>query len=143
MTWKAWGAVAILAGALGLAGSDARAELPPGSYDKLRAKAEEALIIEVDSVKTHEREPGWLDVVVTARVVRVERSKARLKKGGTVTVRYESLDRTKLKKPVIGPRAVPLLKKGEFYPAFLNVTKETKEYQPAAYGESFVMTPEG
>ncbi len=117
----------------------ARAELPPGSYDALRLNAEEAVIIEVEAVKTKDGKVGQTEVIVEARVVAVERSKTHLKKGGKITIRYESIDKSKTPGSV-GPRQIPILKKGDFYPAFLN--EKEKVFGPAAYGESFVMTPE-
>ena len=119
----------------------ARAELPPGSYDELRIKAQEALIIEVESVTTKEIKEGFAEVILEARIVAVERSKSRLKKGSKIMIRYESLDTVKV--PVHpGPRPIPILKKGEFYPAFLDEKKGTREFEPAAAGESFHMTPD-
>ena len=116
------------------------AELPPGSYDRLRREAQDAIIIEVESVTARELKAGWTDVTMTARVVYVERSKAVLKNGARITIRYESRDPNKVNFP--GPRPIPILKKGETYPAFLNGNEGTKVFEPAAFGESFVMTPE-
>ena len=134
---------ALLVLALLVAGmSPARAELPPGSYDALRRDAEEALIIEVEAVHTKEVRAGMTNVMVEARVVAVERSRAGLKKHGKLTIRYESVDRAKLATPMAGPRTLPVLRKGESYPAFLKDMGKG-EFEPAAYGESFAMTPEG
>jgi hypothetical protein len=41
-----------------------------------------------------------------------------------------------------GPRRIAILRKGEYYPAFLNISENQKTYTPAAYGESFNMIPE-
>lgn len=110
------------------------AELPPGSYNKLRADADEAIIIHVTDVKIALM-GGDQSVTVEAKVLAVERSKNGLKKGDTITIVY-----TILGKPVVGPLPVPLLEKGEDYPAFLN--KKGQIYEPAAYGWSFKMTLE-
>lgn len=59
----------------------AKAELSPGSYDKLRIDAEEALVIEVASVAQKKTAKGGYDVTVKAKVLKAERSKAGLKKG--------------------------------------------------------------
>lgn len=118
----------------------ARAELPPGSYNALRVEAEEALIVEIETVSSKEGQNGRLDVVLTAKVIGVERTKTSLKKGGKITIRYRTLDPAK-KQPFTGPRQLPVLKKGEVYPAFLNA--KDGAFEPAAYGESFLMTPEG
>lgn len=122
---------------LSLAVQTAHAELPPGSYDALKAKAEEAVIITVESV-TAANKAERIDVVVRAKVVAVERSKAGLKKDGVFTFHYSTPAEGK---QMPGPRPVPLLKKGETYPAFLNGVNNG--FEPAAYGESFTMTPEG
>ncbi len=135
MTWKTLLSLALLAG-------PAFAELPPGSYNALRAEADEALLIEVESVATKALKPGWTDVVVSARVVAVERSKAGTKKGEKVAIRYKSLDRDKVEKPVLGASSVPILAKGEFYPAFLKKAEGEQGFEPAAYGSSFAMSPE-
>ena len=117
-------------------GTETRAELPPGSYDKLRAEAQEALTGEVLSVETKELEVGKTEVVAEMKVTAVKRSKADLKKGDTLTVKYVHIDSTKLK-GFAGPRPVPILKKGETCTAFLNKKDDEETYEPAAYGESF------
>lgn len=110
------------------------AELPPGSYNKLRAEAEEAVIIQVKGVQIALM-GGDKSVTVEGKVLAVERSKNGVKKGDTVIITYTILD-----KPVVGPLPVPLLEKDDVYPAFLN--KNDKNYEPAAYGWSFKMTPQ-
>lgn len=118
----------------------ARAELPPGSYDKLRAEAPEALVIEVSSVEKQEIEPGKIAVTVEASVLAVERSKDGVKKGDKITIKYTHIDTTVIKNWA-GPRPIPILAKGGVYPAFLK--KDGKVFTPVAHGESFRMTPEG
>jgi hypothetical protein len=125
--------VAILA-----VGSTAHAELPPGSYDTLRIEAQEALIIETASVTSRPLKDGRIEVMVTARVMAVERSKSGLKKGGTISIRYDTYNQGAAPP---GPRQLPVLKKGEFYPAFLNASGD-RGFSPAAYGESFTLSPE-
>ncbi|HEY1188048.1 MAG TPA: hypothetical protein VGE74_10350 [Gemmata sp.] len=104
---------------------------PPGTYDKLRAGAEEAVTIQVVTVVSGANG----DVGVQAKVLGVERSKSGLKKGDTVSIKY-----TVPAKGTVGPTPVPVLEKDEVYPAFLN--KKGDEFAPAAYGSSFKMTPE-
>jgi len=60
--------------------ASAHAELPPGSYDNLRAKADEAVTMQVSSVTVNGR-GTYKDISITAKVLGVERSKAGLKKG--------------------------------------------------------------
>lgn len=113
----------------------ASAELPPGSYDKLRKEAQEALIIEVTDVTTTLVAGGTNQVIVKAKVLAVERSTAGLKKGDSIRIQYETHP------PMPGPKPIPLLKAEEILPAFLNA--KGRAYEPAAHGWSFVMTPEG
>src|SRR5207249_1387463 len=89
----------------------ARAELPPGSYNTLRAEAQEALVIEVSDVRTEERKRGETAVVVEAKVLGVERSASKLKRGDTLQIRYTHHDLSKLD-GFAGPRPVPILRKG-------------------------------
>ena len=91
-----------------------RAELPPSAYNKLRIDAEEAVTIEVTGVQIALM-GGDKNVTVEAKVLGVERSKNGLKKGDSVTFRYDIPA-----KPPIGPAPPPLLEKVSVYPAFLN-----------------------
>jgi hypothetical protein len=118
----------------------AQAEIPPGSYDKLRISAEEALIIKVTKVDKRLRgNREFTAVSVTAKVVTVQRSKKGLKLGSEISIDYES---QKLNSTMPGPRRIIVLGEGKYYPAFLNSSDGQKSYTPAAYGESFKMTPE-
>jgi hypothetical protein len=112
-----------------------QAELPPGSYDTLRVEAPEALLIEVLGVKKAAK-GNATEVVAMARVLHVERTKAGLRPGAMVEIRYIHLNT-----PIPGPRPVPLLAEKAIVPAFLK-KGEGKDFEPAAYGMSFVMTPE-
>lgn len=110
------------------------AELPPGSYDKLRREADEAVILHITSVSI--RANGtYKEVTIQAQIVRVGRSLSGLERGDTITVKYEVST-----VPFPGPRPVPILRKNEVYPAFLN--KSGNSYVPAAFGESFNSKPE-
>jgi hypothetical protein len=114
-----------------------RAELPPGTYDNLRIGATEALIVQVLSVKTQkESEAGVLRVTIKAKAIAVQRSKTGVKKGSEISIQYTHDSRN-----IPGPRKIPVLTKGEIYPAFLSRSDNAKIYQPVAYGESFNMTP--
>lgn len=119
---------------------EGRAELPPGSYDKLRVDAAEALVIRVTEVQ--KRDVGN-DIVVTAKaeVLGVERSKAKLKPGDTIALTYSFVNRDKVK-AFAGASPPPVLTKGAVVPAFLNSNEGGKDYGPAAHGNSFTMTPE-
>lgn len=112
-----------------------RAELPPGSYDTLRLEAPEALLIEVLAVKRAVK-GNATEVVAVGRVLHVERTKVGLRTGATVEIRYIHTNA-----PMAGPRPVPLLVEKTIIPAFLKKV-DGKDFEPAAYGMSFVMTPE-
>jgi hypothetical protein len=120
-----------------------KAELPPGSYDSLRMNATDALVIKVISVKQKPLPDNALrtiEVSLKARILEIERTKMGLKKGNYIIIRYPVLDSTQ--PPIPGPRPIPVLEQGGVYPAFLNQQPDGT-YAPAAYGESFRMTPEG
>jgi hypothetical protein len=114
--------------------SMAHAALPPGSYDKLRIEAQEAVTIVVQSAKVVEA-GNSKHVTIEAKVLGVERSKAGLKKGDKITIKYSV---PSVAMP--GPVPTPILEADGFYPAFLN--KSGSDYVPAAHGWSFKMTPE-
>lgn len=119
---------------------EGRAELPPGSYDKLRVDAAEALVIRLTEVQ--QRDVGN-EVVVTAKaeVLGVERSKAKLKPGDTIALKYSFVNRDRVK-AFAGASPPPVPAKGAVVPAFLNPNEGGKDYGPAAHGSSFTMTPE-
>jgi hypothetical protein len=119
-------------------GTAVRAELPPGSYDSLRVSAPEAVVIEVVAVTRRPGTQGATTVTLQAKVLTVERSNTGLKKGDVVSIRYLQIAQNGF----VGPRPVPLLEKGAVYPAFLRKEPQSKMYEPAAYGESFRLTPE-
>ncbi len=122
--------------------SSARAEIDPKYYREWQEKAPEALTIRVDEVHpvvTSARDrsgDGMLihtHVDAAATVERVERSASGLKPGDKIRIQYVT---TRADPPMAGPRPIPLLKRGETYPAFLlGVSKGL--YAPAAKGASF------
>lgn len=110
----------------------ALAELPPGAYQQLRSNAPEALKIKTLKVRTQVLKPNTLKVEVQAKVLSVVRSASKLKPGSMIRIVYE-IDKQAPQR--VGPRAVPVLKEGLFYAAFL--AQDGKLYRPAAYGDSF------
>jgi hypothetical protein len=72
-----------------------------------------------------------------AKILEAERAGS-LKKDDLIVIRY-SISAADLEGP--GARPVPILERGGVYPAFLNPQTDGT-YTPAAYGESFKMTPE-
>jgi len=118
--------------------SSLHAELPPGSYDNLRNQADEALIIQVESVQSQVRDEKR-EVTVVAKVLKVERSRAKLTKGNELTIKYEIFQGNAF----AGPRQAKVLEQGEIYPAFLTGPDKPEDpFQLAAHGMSFTMTPE-
>src|SRR4051794_17057972 len=102
---------------LGAAFIDSRAELPPWVYQERQAKAPEALVIKVRSVKTQEKKEPKVTVTeftVEAEVEKVERSASRLAPGGIIKIVYS---RREYSEPLIGPSESPVLKEGQVYPA--------------------------
>ncbi len=114
------------------------AELPPGSYDKMRVDADSAVTILVTSLKATDAHDGK-EVVFEAKVLGVERSKSGIKKGDSIKVGYFARDPGK---PIAGPRPIPILERDSVHPAFLERDAHPGVYKPAAHGESFKMTPE-
>jgi hypothetical protein len=112
-----------------------RAELPPSAYQERQAKAPEALVIKVRSVKTQQTKEPTVTVTeftVEAEVEKVERSATRLAPGGIIKIVYS---RHEYSEPLVGPSEVPVLKEGQTYPAYLSRRGDT--YEPAAGGYSF------
>ncbi len=109
------------------------AEIAPKYYIEWQDQAQEALTIEVLDVNKEWciicRGPRAIEV--KAKVTAVKRSKNGLKGGETLTIKYKHVplgDRS-------GPRAIPILREKNSYPAFLN--KSGDFYRPAARGNSF------
>ena len=110
----------------------AQAALPPGSYGKLRAQAQEKLRIKITGVEQQGTGPK-LQVIFTAEVLAAERSATGLKPGDQITI--QSYHWTK---SYAGPKNPPVLPKGWVGVAYLNKAKGSgKNYELAAYGESF------
>lgn len=112
------------------------AELPPGSYDKLKAEAQEKLKIKIVGVE-QEGTGGKLKVTFTAKVLQVERSASGLKAGDKITIHSY-----RWTKSYAGPKNPPLLPQGWVGVAYLNQAQGAgKDYKLAAYGESFEPSP--
>jgi hypothetical protein len=112
------------------------AALPPGSYDKLKAQAQEKLKIKVVEVKQQGKGPK-LKVTFAAEVLQVERSATGLKPGDRITIQSYRWTRS-----YAGPKNPPVLPKGWVGVAYLNkATGSGKNYKLAAYGESFEPSP--
>lgn len=112
----------------------APAALPPGSYDKLKAEAQEKLTIKIIEVKEKEQNDRRLEVLFTAKVLAVERSETCLKPGDTIQIQSY-----RWTKSYAGPKNPPLLPVGWTGIAYLNKAAENTDnvYTLAAYGASF------
>jgi hypothetical protein len=113
------------------------AELPPSYYKRLQQEAPESLIIKVLSVKTVEMsEPQRKKIAVTveAQVEKVERSNSGLQRGSAIHISYVHYMH---ELPIAGASEVPILKKGQVYPAYLTKNKNGEGFAPAAGGLSF------
>jgi hypothetical protein len=115
----------------------APAALPPGSYDKLKAEAQEKLTIKIIGVETKEQSDRRLEVLFTAEVLTVERSETCLKPGDTIQIQSY-----RWTKSYAGPKNPPLLPVGWTGIAYLNkADSDGKDadnlYTLAAYGASF------
>jgi hypothetical protein len=111
------------------------AEIAPEEYEKMKGGAPEHLELSIDSVRhTWGLFSRTTYVTAKAKVTEVHRSLTRLSVGDSITITYEIY---KPRKGWVGPRAIPLLKKGEETPAFLEFDLESKTYIPSARGASF------
>jgi hypothetical protein len=110
------------------------AALPPGSYDKLKAEAQEKLTIKIIGVETKEQSDRRLEVLFTAEVLTVERSETHLKPGDAIQIQSY-----RWTKRYAGPKNPPLLPVGWTGIAYLNKADEDADhvYSLAAYGASF------
>ena len=122
--------------------SPSRAEIEPKYYREWQLKATEMLTIVPVSVRpsvTSARNRSGDGMLVHTRVEAeaivesVTRTASGLKPGDAIRIEYTS---TRAEPPMPGPRPIPVLKRGQSYPAFLfGVSKGV--YAPAAKGASF------
>jgi len=111
--------------------------LPPGSYEKLKAEAQEKLKVKIVAVEQKVRSDRRLEVLFTAEVLAVERSQTGLKPEDTIQIQSY-----RWTKSYAGPTNPPLLPVGWIGIAYLNkadgAAKDAdKVYSLAAYGDSF------
>jgi hypothetical protein len=111
------------------------AELPPGAYKELKSKASEVVKLRIVKVTSEEPEKGYLHLDCTAKVLAVTRSKSGIKKGDEI--RFRSYHWT-LRRPPPGPRNPPLMRKDWKGLVYLKTVEDKKDFEIAAYGESFV-----
>lgn len=150
-----------------LLGNSIWAEIPPKAYMEMQREAPEFVYIKVLHVKVeHEKarplpatklpDRDFDKVTIRAAVVKVKRSRTKLKKGQVIEIYYEAdkawnapynlsqiADGNMSAKRIIQP--IRLLKKMKVYPAFLTLDaastsvdeKHIPSYLPYAYGRSF------
>lgn len=111
-----------------------RADLSPREYRRMQRDAPEVLRIEV--LKVHERpireREREFEIVVEAKVRRIERSSARLRDGEIIKITYPHHRR---ERAVAGEP--PILERGQSYPAFLTKVEGERLFKPAAGEYSF------
>jgi hypothetical protein len=138
------GAFAIAAAAAMILAPSAptNAEIEPKYYRQWQDRAPEALVIRVTAVRpivTTQRRPDAENMLIHTRVEaeavveKIERTATGLKPGDTIRLQYVS---TRSEPPIVGPRPIPVVKRGETYPAFLLPVSQGL-YSPAARGASF------
>jgi hypothetical protein len=126
--------------ALSVAAVTARAELPPGAYEKLKKDATEVLTVKILKVKTPEGRKGHFLVLLTAQVLGVTRSKSGVEEGQTISIASYHVTEKARKEGFVGPRIPPLLPVGWEGKVYLNKKQDQKVFDLAAYGESFEET---
>lgn len=133
--WKRVSVVAIAAGICLVATvNSAVAELPKAAYDELKAKASDVVQLRISKVTSKETRKGYLKLHCTAEVLGVTRSKSRMKKGDEI--QFHSY-RWTLRRPPPGPSNPPMMRKGWKGLVYLKKTEDKKDFDIAAYGQSF------
>lgn len=111
--------------------------LPPGSYDKLKAEAQEKLKIKIVAVEQKAQSDRRLEVLFTAEVLAVECTQTCLKPSDMIQIQSY-----RWTKRYAGPKNPPVLPVGWIGIAYLNKVEgdakdADKVYSLAAYGASF------
>ncbi len=135
-----WCAALAATFALCAAVAPSHAELPPGTYEKLKKNASEVLTIRILKIETPEGRVGHFQVFFTAKVLGVTRSKSGVKIGQTLRIASYHVTEEARKQGFVGPRIPPLLPGGWEGKAYLNKKQDKKLFDLAAYGESFEAT---
>jgi len=129
----------VLAATIGLCSAlaTARAELPPGAYEELKKNAAEVMTVKILKVKTPEGKKGHFQVLFTAKVLEVTRSKSGVEKGQTLRIASYHVTEKARKEGFVGPKIPSLLPVGWEGRVYLNKNKDKNVYDIAVYGESF------
>ncbi len=131
----------------------AMGELPPGTYEKLKAEAQEVLEIRVTKVgEKRETDNGVYYYVCDAEVLSVTRSTAGFQPGDVVRFETFFVSRKAIEGGFAGPASPPLVKEKWRGRIYLNTPPPGSEVQPdaektvlklAAYGRSFEAVKRG
>ena len=112
-----------------------RAELPPSAYEKMQSAATEVFRVKVLRVDiTPTDSPEIRDVSMLAQVLKVGRSKSKVKPDDLITIKYRI---TTHPAGWVGPGEVPILKEDAETVAYLQSIVGTEDYAPAAGAMSF------
>ena len=118
-----------------LAATAAIAEIAPEYYAADQNSAPEYLVVEVLRVQGPLLSfSSNIPISANLRVLSVNRTASGLQPGDEITVRYEHF---RPQQGWTGPRPIPVLQKGQTYPAFLAWSPNEGSYVPAARGASF------
>lgn len=131
-----WLRITVIVGVLFFVPSiSAYTELSPGVYEQMQSDAPDYFIIRVETVQTplalFTREKP---VIITATILEVLRSAKSETIGQTITIQYIHY---KAPRQWVGPRSIPILRRGQRYHAFLTWSDTQGYYLPAARGASF------
>jgi hypothetical protein len=123
------------------ASQPARAELSPREYKRMQREASEEVRIEVLGVKERAipERPREFEIILEAKIVRIERSRARIRDGERIRIVYAH---HRSERPRPGPGEIPIPERGRVYPAFLEkVPGEARVFKPVAGAFSFQRIP--
>ncbi|MDD5201141.1 MAG: hypothetical protein PHC88_15220 [Terrimicrobiaceae bacterium] len=113
----------------------ARAELPPSVYEKMQSAAVEVVRVKVLRVDVQPGDdPAIRDVTMLVQVLKVGRTRTKLKQDDLITVKYRI---TTHESGWVGPGEVPILKEDMETVAYLQPIVGSQDYAPAAGAMSF------
>ncbi len=110
--------------------------LSPSMYAKAQKRSPEVMVIKVGKVTRYRYTRNRLYVKARVRVLRVDRASRRIRPGRWITIRYRTTLRTR--RGAFGAAAIPVLRRGQVYRAFLRRIRYSRYYAPSAGARSFV-----
>jgi hypothetical protein len=111
--------------------------LSPAVYEHAKSRASDVMLIKTGRVIRHRLAHNRVLIKTRARVLRKYRSSSR-RRVQWITIRYITTINKSSRKLLGGPVAVPVLRSGQTYKAYLNRIKKGYYYTPAAGSRSFV-----